>query len=146
LLHHTGDRGRIALDGTIDLLGRNDRQVKLRGIRIESAEIETLLSRHPSVKEAAVIKRVTGGSEEGNQGRCASITTVTSEEQNAPIKSYLEETCPTYMVPSQIIRLEELPLTSNRKVDYKALADYREKKESHAFPGNPVEEKLLEHH
>ncbi|MCP5048804.1 MAG: amino acid adenylation domain-containing protein, partial [bacterium] len=84
-LHKTGDQGRILADGNIDVLGRNDRQVKIRGIRVELEEIENILVKHPMVIEAAAVKKETSP---GNELLCAYLTgTVESEV----IKEYISK-------------------------------------------------------
>ncbi|MCP5054903.1 MAG: AMP-binding protein, partial [bacterium] len=146
LIHHTGDMGRILPDGTIDLLGRNDRQIKLRGIRIEPGEIETQLQKHPSVKEAAVIKKGVG-----NEFLCAYVT-VTGEELSGTsgetftdtLSKYMKEKLPAYMVPSHIGVLEDIPRTPNGKVNYDALMAWEDEKESYIAPANKTEQKLHE--
>ncbi|MCP5053032.1 MAG: amino acid adenylation domain-containing protein, partial [bacterium] len=139
-LYKTGDIGMLLPGGGIDLKGRIDRQVKLRGIRIELGEVETILQAHPQVSGAVVIKRA--GEAEDNEFLCAYVTTgatVTSE-----IESYLKDKLPAYMVPSRIVPLEEIPRTPNGKIDYKALENLEEKQEDYIAPANDIEQKLRE--
>jgi amino acid adenylation domain-containing protein len=146
LLHKTGDIGRILPDGTIDLLGRNDRQVKVRGIRIELEEVESILLRHPPVKEAAVLKK-----EQSNHNEllCAYIVEkenheVAGESLVETLKQYLLERLPGYMVPASIMKIGRIPRTPNGKVDYKALHAYKEEKHGYRAPQNHIQERLLQ--
>ncbi|MCP5051041.1 MAG: amino acid adenylation domain-containing protein, partial [bacterium] len=148
LIHHTGDMGRILPDGTIDLLGRNDRQIKLRGIRIEPGEIETQLQKHPSdnVKEAVVIKKG-----DANEFLCAYVTIdggalsdTSGEIFVNTLAEYMKEKLPAYMVPSHIGILEGIPRTPNGKIDYEALIAWEDEKESYIPPAGQTEQKLHE--
>jgi amino acid adenylation domain-containing protein len=136
LLHKTGDLGHLLADGAIDLLGRNDRQVKIRGIRIEPGEIESLLRDHPSVKEAAVIKKTLS---ENNEILC---TFIVGDKQG--LHQYLVEKLPDYMVPAQITVLESMPRSPNGKTDYRALERIKlETPEEHYDePGTQAEKTL----
>jgi tyrocidine synthetase-3 len=146
LLHKTGDLGRILPDGTIDLLGRNDRQVKVRGIRIELEEIESVLLKHPLVIEVVVLKK-----ERPNHNvlLCAYII---EKERHEPtgvslaetLKKYLLERLPEYMVPAIIMKIDRIPRTPNGKIDYKALYAYKEEKQGYIAPQNYLQRKLLE--
>ncbi|MCP5045772.1 MAG: amino acid adenylation domain-containing protein, partial [bacterium] len=147
-LYKTGDRGKVLPDGSLDLMGRNDRQVKMRGIRIELGEVETLLSRHPLVKEAAVIKKEQPNHPSRNEFLCAFVTAKTvpgaaDGDFVETIARYLKERLPSYMVPSQILAVADIPRTPSGKTDYKTLAVVPEEKERHVSPGSPVEQKLL---
>lgn len=118
-LYRTGDITRFAADGGIEFLGRADHQVKLRGFRIELGEIEIKLSRHPAVREAVAQVR------EDSPGDARLIAYIVPDGESAPsiseLRSYLKESLPDYMVPAIFIVLESLPLTSNGKIDRKAL-------------------------
>ena len=128
LLHKTGDIGRILLEGNIDLLGRNDRQMKIRGIRVEPGEIENVLMKHPTIREAVVIKRELSGN---NELLCAYVTA--KEKQEIPltdddmfidaIKEYAARELPSYMVPGYMAKLEKLPRNPNGKIDFQRLPD-----------------------
>jgi amino acid adenylation domain-containing protein len=125
LFYKTGDLGRELADGNIELMGRLDRQIKIRGIRIELEEIENILLNHPLVDESVVVKQELSG---GNEVLVAYITKTTGEEQNneslsADIKEYLSGTLPEYMVPGRIILMESIPLKPNGKIDYEMLPD-----------------------
>jgi acyl-coenzyme A synthetase/AMP-(fatty) acid ligase len=118
-LYKTGDRGRFIADGNIEFRGRNDKQVKIRGFRIELGEIEVQLSRHPSIKDAAVIVRE---DVRGDRRLVAYFTQSGDEGPSAEeLRTYLKDRLPDYMVPSAFVRLESLPLTPNGKLERKAL-------------------------
>jgi amino acid adenylation domain-containing protein len=118
-LYRTGDRVRWLADGTLEFLGRIDHQVKVRGYRIELGEIESVLSSHPSVREAVVIVR---DDAVGGQRLVAYLVTPGETGQGvAELRAYLQGKLPGYMVPSAFVTLSELPLTPNGKLDRKAL-------------------------
>nr|WP_283746656.1 non-ribosomal peptide synthetase [Bacillus cereus] len=142
-MYRTGDLARWLPDGNIEFLGRIDHQVKIRGYRIELGEIESQLSTHQDIEETIVIARE---DKESNQYLCAYI--VSQKELHArEIREYLEQKLPDYMIPGYFVKLDKLPLTTNGKVDRKALpepdgsintgVEYEE-------PRNEVEEKLVE--
>ncbi|MGB3464859.1 MAG: amino acid adenylation domain-containing protein, partial [Cyclobacteriaceae bacterium] len=116
-LYKTGDLGRWLPDGKIEFLGRKDDQVKVRGYRIELAEIEQVLISHDLLDNAVVLAR---DNAEGEKELVAYL--VAAEEQNTnKLRAYLKEQLPAYMVPSYFVQLVEIPLTANGKVDKKAL-------------------------
>ncbi|MGD2089467.1 MAG: amino acid adenylation domain-containing protein, partial [Candidatus Aminicenantes bacterium] len=118
-LYKTGDLGTWLPDGNIRFFGRKDHQVKIRGYRIELGEIEWNLMEHQSIKEAVVIDRK---NPKGIQSLCAYL--VPRERLDmAEIKEYLLNRLPDYMVPDYFIELDRVPLTSNGKIDRKALSE-----------------------
>ena len=120
-LYRTGDYGRYLPDGSIEFLGRKDNQVKVRGFRVELGEIETVLTRHPGIRDAAVV--VAG--KPGAGGPLAAFVVRSPEGallSTGEIAAYLGERLPDYMLPSAITLLADLPLTANGKVDRTALA------------------------
>jgi amino acid adenylation domain-containing protein len=119
VLYHTGDLGRYRPDGTVDILGRVDHQVKLRGVRIELEGIETVLVQHPAVWEAVALVRE---DVPGHQRLVAYVTarpgcTLTTHE----LRRLLKQKLPSFMIPSAFLVLDALPLTSNGKVNRRAL-------------------------
>ncbi|MCP5047481.1 MAG: amino acid adenylation domain-containing protein [bacterium] len=141
-LYRTGDLGRLLPDGSIETLGRIDRQIKLRGMRIELDGIQRVLSDHPSVREAAVIKR---GESEDHAYLCAYVTPTRTFQPETPVllKNHLTHRLPAHMVPAHIVTLEKLPLTPNGKIDRNALPDpVIRTRESFAVPRDPLERKL----
>lgn len=120
-MYRTGDVGRWSSDGMLVHLGRRDRQVKVRGYRIELPEIEAVLRTHPAVREAFVETSKVGPED------LRLVAYVVFELENAAsageIRTYLREKLPDFMVPSMFVALDETPLTSNGKLDRKALPD-----------------------
>ena len=118
-LYKTGDLCRYLPDGSIEYLGRNDFQVKIRGLRIEIGEIETVLARHPALQQALVTAR------EDVPGDKRLVAYVVPKGKKIPsvtmLRQYLKERLPEYMVPHAFVMLEKYPLTSSGKVDRKAL-------------------------
>lgn len=117
-LYRTGDLGRLLPDGTIEFIGRRDRQVKLFGNRIELDEIESALAGLPGVKGAAV-KLV----EDGRRKLLAAWIAAPADVDPEGLRDALAQRLPAYMVPGVVIRLEKLPLTPHGKVDFNALPD-----------------------
>jgi len=119
-LYRTGDLARHLPNGDIEYLGRLDHQVKIRGYRVEPGEIEAVLSRHPAVREAVVLARDAGGEQ-------SLVAYLVCHGQTNPtvteLRVFLESLLPDYMVPSIYVFLDSLPLTTNGKVDRKALPE-----------------------
>ncbi len=143
-LYQTGDRCRFASDGSVDYLGRVDRQVKLRGFRIELGEIESALSRLPSVGEAVV--ELQSASEDGDKrlvGYVVPAPGMAVPERQA-LSQHLRSMLPEHMIPVEYQFLEQLPLTPNGKVDRKALpvAGTRNRADAYEAPRTPIEEAL----
>lgn len=121
-LYRSGDLGRYRADGIIEILGRDDGQVKINGHRIEVGEIETIIVSHPDISQAAV---VTSGSPP--QLVAMAVANVKQEDDQAlldDITAYLTKQLPTYMHPSNLVLQSALPLNNNSKVDRKALQAY----------------------
>lgn len=119
-MYNTGDLGRFTANGEIEFLGRKDAQVKVRGHRIELGEVEAAIAAVPGVAQAVVLAE----GEPGKQrliGFYSCMPDVHAEEVEFRIRQYLERKLPRYMAPGQYVRLDEFPLTPNRKVDRKRL-------------------------
>ncbi|NEP14721.1 MAG: amino acid adenylation domain-containing protein [Symploca sp. SIO2C1] len=119
LLYYTGDRGRYRPDGSIEILGRIDHQVKIRGVRIEPGEIEVVLNQHPAVGQTLILAHeITPGDKRLiayvilNQGEVC-----TKHE----LRDFVKQRLPNFMIPSAFMMLDAFPLTPNGKVDHRAL-------------------------
>ncbi|MCP4654143.1 MAG: amino acid adenylation domain-containing protein, partial [bacterium] len=145
-MYRTGDLARFLPDGRIEFLGRIDHQVKIRGFRIELGEIEAVLRRHPSVGEVVVVNREDAS---GTQTLAAYLTPHDQVpggegEWLRPLRGFLEQRLPEYMVPAAFTALDALPLTASGKVDRNALpAPGAESGEAElVVPETPLEEIL----
>ncbi|WP_291567208.1 non-ribosomal peptide synthetase [Clostridium sp. UBA2485] len=118
-MYKTGDLARWLPDGNIEFLGRIDNQVKIRGFRIELGEIENRLLEHEDVKEAAVLVKE---NKDGEKYICAYVVS-DKKFQELDLKGYLKETLPEYMIPAYFMELEKMPLTTNGKLDRRALPE-----------------------
>ncbi|HEU5182484.1 MAG TPA: amino acid adenylation domain-containing protein [Candidatus Polarisedimenticolia bacterium] len=120
-LYRTGDRGRVLADGRIEFLGRVDRQIKVRGYRVEPGEIESSLERCAGVRAAVVEARAEPG------GATRLVAYVVPEGplrgRVRTLRDELARQLPEYLVPSAFVELEALPLTPSGKVDRRALPE-----------------------
>ncbi|MEO8429885.1 MAG: amino acid adenylation domain-containing protein [Acidobacteriota bacterium] len=121
LLYRTGDRARRRRAGDLEFLGRDDHQVKLRGYRVELGEIESALGEHPGVEAVAAIVR----EDDPGDRRLVAYFVPASNRSGPPspdaLRAFLLTRLPEYMVPQLFIPIDEIPLTSNTKVDRLAL-------------------------
>ncbi|HSF42699.1 MAG TPA: non-ribosomal peptide synthase/polyketide synthase [Thermoanaerobaculia bacterium] len=142
-LYRTGDRVRRLPDGRLEFLGRVDRQVKVRGFRIEPGEIEAALARHPAVSEAAALVRE---ERPGDRRLVAYVVPREGDPLPAELRAFLRDLLPEYMVPSRFVVLERLPVLPNGKVDLQSLARERGAEETSkgVAPRNPWEAALAE--
>ncbi|HEX7334998.1 MAG TPA: amino acid adenylation domain-containing protein [Pyrinomonadaceae bacterium] len=118
-LYRTGDLARYRADGQIEFLGRADNQVKLRGHRIELEEIEAVLRGHDAVREVVVL--VTDNGQAGQRIVAYVVRSNTAIGLN-DLRAYLHGRLPDYMVPATFVWLDAVPMTTNGKVDRKALS------------------------
>src|SRR6185436_12006748 len=141
LLYLTGDRGRYRLDGSLEILGRFDEQVKVRGVRIEPAEIQAALRGHPAVWESAVVVReIRPGDHRLVAYLVLRAGAVLDPER---LRRHLRQELPEAMVPSAFMVLDALPLTPNGKLDRRALpAPELMSDEAWVAPRRPIEEIL----
>ena len=118
-LYRTGDMARWREDGTVEFLGRIDNQVKILGYRIEPAEIESALGKHPGVSQLCVVPHV----EESGAKRLVAYYVPASKQDATPqtLREFLAGKLPNYMIPALFVPLESLPLSANGKVDRSAL-------------------------
>ncbi|MCC3703538.1 amino acid adenylation domain-containing protein [Rouxiella badensis] len=125
-MYRTGDLARYLHNGDIEYLGRNDNQVKIRGFRIELGEIDAALQKQPAIREAVVVAR------DDAQGDLRLVAYVvldaradaeglSTSERIAQWRNSLAAQLPDYMVPAAFVKLDQLPLTANGKLDRKAL-------------------------
>ncbi|ASB52635.1 non-ribosomal peptide synthetase [Bacillus velezensis] len=122
-MYDTGDLACWLPDGNLKFIGRADNQVKIRGFRIELGEIESRLLKHPMVEACCVISReeVSGNKMLVAYLVCLDFSGAQDAGFNHELSSFLKSMLPDYMVPSAYVILDKLPVTSNGKVDYKAL-------------------------
>ncbi|MGH9361873.1 MAG: non-ribosomal peptide synthetase, partial [Thermoanaerobaculia bacterium] len=134
-MYRTGDRVRWLPDGRLDILGRLDDQLKVRGFRVEPGEIEAALRAHPRVRDAAVVLR------DGPAHEPRLVAYVVAREGGAPepsdLRGFLQPRLPAYMVPPSFVTLPALPLNSSGKVDRRALASLPEAAPRPAAPAPP---------
>ncbi|MDQ0416436.1 amino acid adenylation domain-containing protein/non-ribosomal peptide synthase protein (TIGR01720 family) [Croceifilum oryzae] len=140
-LYRTGDLVRMLDDGNIAFMGRIDHQVKIRGYRIELDEITSVLLSHPAVKEAVVAHRL----DAKNQAYLCAYIVSEQEWQTEDLKSHLSRNVPIYMIPAAFVRMEEIPLTVNGKVDLQSLPEPELSTPSQNVlePTNDIEAKLV---
>jgi amino acid adenylation domain-containing protein len=116
-LYKTGDTARRLADGSFEYLGRNDAQVKIRGHRIETGEIASILATHPAVREAAVVVK----SVDDDKRLVAYLAL--NEPALESVREHAKERLPAYMLPAAFVIVDALPITPSGKVDSKALPD-----------------------
>ncbi|MDN4544791.1 amino acid adenylation domain-containing protein [Pseudomonas sp. C32] len=134
-LYRTGDLARYREDGVIEYVGRIDHQVKIRGLRIELGEIEACLLEHPQVREAVVIALDVGKSKQ-------LVAYVVGDAAIDPLKQHLRNALPEHMQPSHMLRLDQLPVTPNGKLDRRALPQPDQQVREYVAPRNAVETTL----
>ncbi|AUG80137.1 hypothetical protein CFP65_5435 [Kitasatospora sp. MMS16-BH015] len=120
-MYRTGDLVRWTTTGTLEFLGRTDDQVKIRGFRIEPGEIEAALATHPAVRQVVATIR------EDQPGDKRLVVYATGETTAEELRAFAVDRLPGYMVPAAVLVLDALPVTTNGKVDRRALPapDYR---------------------
>jgi amino acid adenylation domain-containing protein len=118
-MYKTGDLGRMMPDGNMEFLGRKDFQVKIRGFRVELGEIENQLQKNEKVQRAIVLAKDDGN----NSNYLCAYVVLREEVDNDQLRQYLAKELPDYMIPSVFVRIEKVPVTSNGKIDRKALPD-----------------------
>jgi amino acid adenylation domain-containing protein len=141
--YRSGDLGRYRSDGSIEFLGRVDHQVKIRGVRIEPGEIESVLRRHPAVRDSVVLH-----DDSPDDNRLVAYVEAKQERVGLQkdLRAFLKQQLPEYMAPSAFVFLDGLPLTPNGKVDRRALPkpgpQRPELKQTYTAPRTSVEKRL----
>ena len=123
IIYKSGDLGRLLPDGNIELSGRVDFQVKIRGIRIEIGEIENKLLAHQNIIEAVAMAK-----EDENHDKHLWAYIVPEQGKKIPVtalRDYLSKELPSYMIPAYFVFLENIPLATNGKVDRAKLLEYK---------------------
>lgn len=119
-MYRTGDLARWTADGMLDFVGRANDQVKIRGFRVETAEVEAALASCPGIADAVVVARP---AESGDKTLVGYVVGGSGVVDVAALREHAEKALPDYMVPSTFVVLDSLPLTSNGKVDRRALPE-----------------------
>lgn len=118
-IYRTGDLARYREDGKLIHMGRLDTQIKVRGFRIELEEIQSVLSRHPKIRETVVTARA---DQHGlNQVAAYVVAAAGAVPAADELRAYARAFMPEYMVPSYFVTMDKLPLTANNKIDVRAL-------------------------
>ncbi|HKG81124.1 MAG TPA: amino acid adenylation domain-containing protein [Pyrinomonadaceae bacterium] len=121
-LYRTGDVVRYLPDGQLEFLGRGDQQVKLRGYRIELGEVEAVLTSHDNVRTAAVIALGSGS----DARLVAYVISSSPDSLNiVALRDYMRSKLPEYMVPDSFLQVDDIPLTRNGKIDWRALSSLK---------------------
>ena len=142
LIYKTGDLGRWLPDGRIEYLGRIDNQVKIRGFRLELGEIETVIAKHPLIKDCVVIDC----EDSLEDKRLVAYYLSARQLDSKQLREYLKPKLPDYMIPSAWVELEAFPLTPNGKIDRNSLPvpDFTvtTAQENYIAPRTPTEKSL----
>jgi natural product biosynthesis luciferase-like monooxygenase protein/amino acid adenylation domain-containing protein len=142
-LYKTGDLARYLPDGNIEYVGRIDNQVKIRGFRIELGEIEAVLLSHPQVREAVVL--VSDNDQPENRALVAYVVVTDPAFTIQSLREFVKQQVPNYMVPDHWLILENLPLSSNGKIDRRALPlpnPELNRSVDYVAPDNPTQEAI----
>jgi len=140
-IYKTGDLAKMHEDGNIEILGRVDRQVKIRGNRVEPGEIETRLLKHKDIKQCVVVAR------EDKKSQEQYLSAYFAAKKNVDVsglRNFLKKTLPGYMIPMVFVRLKELPLNQNGKIDRLNLPEpILESTSKYKPPRTNIEKKLV---
>lgn len=139
-MYRSGDYAKWDADGNVEILGRLDNQIKLRGLRIELGEIEGLIEKQPDIKKAVVVIRKLSG-----QDNLCAYFTADSEIDVAQLQEELKKHLTHYMVPTAYLQMEAIPVTPSGKTNTKALPEpVVAERGEYAAPVNAVEEYFCE--
>lgn len=142
-MYRTGDLGRMMPSINMEFIGRKDNQVKIRGYRIELGEIESVLNQCDVVRQAVVLAK----DDKDKKKRLVSYVVGKGDYSRDRVIDFLKAKLPDYMVPTLWMELDELPLTSNNKIDRKSLPDFdaeEQIKDSYVAPRNETEKVVSE--
>jgi len=142
VLYHTGDYARWRVDGEIEYLGRIDTQVKIRGLRIELEEIESVMG----ALEGIELTSVTDKLDENGRQYLVGYYTAKEEIEEKKIREHLAEKLPGYMTPNYFMHLDNMPMTPSGKIDRKKLPtpNYTARKNDYIAPTTDTEKKLAD--
>ena len=118
-MYLTGDLVRMHQDGNIEFVDRMDNQVKIRGVRIETDEVASILLQHSQIRDVVVKKDTDAG---GVENLCAFIVFEDAPMDVHEVREYLLEYLPEYMVPTSYVKIDYIPFTVNSKIDYQKLS------------------------
>ncbi len=142
LMYKSGDLGKYLDDGNILCLGRSDHQIKIRGLRIELEEIESLILKYPNINKVTVVKQTVQ-----NREFISAYFVANKRIGINDLRKYLSHSLPRYMIPSYYIALDDLPYTPNGKIDKKALPLPNEifnvSQEEYVAPKTKLEKQLV---
>ncbi len=146
-LYKTGDHGVLREEGYIEFMGRKDSQVKIRGYRVELGEIENCLAEHEQVKKAVVIDYI----DDSKTKNLYAYVIPNHDMDSRELKAFLSRTLPGYMIPARFIKVENIPLTVNGKVNKSALLEIAKNQKAEAVeavkcrpPENNMQKLLIE--
>ncbi|HEX3554514.1 MAG TPA: non-ribosomal peptide synthase/polyketide synthase, partial [Thermoanaerobaculia bacterium] len=138
-LYRSGDLARRLPDGNLEFLGRVDRQAKIRGFRVEPAEVAAVLRRHPAVRDAVVLVRADGAGER----RLVAYVVTSAALDLDELRGFAAGKLPDYMLPSAFVAVAAIPVTANGKMDERALPDPEwTAAAAYVAPRTPLEELL----
>ncbi|EYF01034.1 Long-chain-fatty-acid--CoA ligase [Chondromyces apiculatus DSM 436] len=142
LLYYTGDRGRYRPDGALDILGRVDNEIKINGVRVQPEEIKALLDQHPAVSGSVVVV----ASHQAEKRLVAYVVPEKGHGMDAKeLRHYLAQRLPAALIPAAFVSLEAIPVTTNGKVDHRALpAPAPIRAEGFAVPRNELERRMVQ--
>jgi amino acid adenylation domain-containing protein len=146
-MYRTGDLARALPTGEVEFLGRADRQVKIRGHRVEPSEVDAVLTTHPAVRDAATVAR---SRPDGTVALAAYVVAAPGNPfpGQTGLREFVGARLPGYLVPDRVIALPELPLNRNGKVDHTALPEPAdvpaERRTPVRLPANPQEQLIFD--